>query len=75
MTPGQIAFIVLVTVTAVAISAVLFMQQWANGRLLDHDRDTDKQLASLEKWKKRLEDEEEEKNDNPYKWMGKAKRS
>ena len=48
MTPGQIAFVVLVTVTAVAISAVLFMQQWVNGRLHEHDRATDKRLADLE---------------------------
>ena len=75
MTPGQIAFIVLVTVTAVAISAVLFMQQWVNGRLQDHDKATDDRLASLEKWRKRLEDEEAERTDNPYKWMGKARRS
>ena len=48
MTPGQIAFVVLVTVTAVAISAVLFMQQWVNGRLREHDRATDERLAELE---------------------------
>lgn len=48
MTPGQIAFIVLVTVTAVAIAATLFVQQWVNGRLRDHDKATDKRLAELE---------------------------
>ena len=72
MTPGQIAFVVLVTVTAVAISAVLFMQQWVNGRLQDHDKATDDRLASLEKWRKASEDQDTEEEENPYTWLTKA---
>ena len=75
MTPGQIAFIVLVTVVAVAISATLFMQQWVNGRLREHDKATDDRLAILEKWRKTSEDQDTEEDENPYTWLTKARRS
>ena len=48
MTPGQIAFVVLVTVVAVAISATLFMQQWVNERFREKDKVLDDRIKALE---------------------------